>query len=77
MVNCNRKKFRKNRTVANILRKKPSPRVAAKYVKTPLEGFQLFFSDKMVENSLQFTNAVIETAIERFSAVLGKSDKYT
>ena len=31
----------------------------------------------MVENRLQFTNAVIEMAIERFSAVLGKSDNFT
>ena len=30
----------------------------------------------MVENRLQFTNAVIEMAIERFSAVLGKSENY-
>ena len=30
----------------------------------------------MVENRSQFTNAVIEMAIERFSAVLGKSDNY-
>ena len=30
----------------------------------------------MVENIVNFTNAVIETATERFSAVLAKSDKY-
>ena len=31
----------------------------------------------MVENIVNFTNAVIERAIERFSAVLAKSGKYT
>ena len=64
-------------TVENILRTKPSPRTAAKYVKTSFEAFQLFFSDEMVENFTKFTNAVIETAIGRFSAVLAKSNKYT
>ena len=31
----------------------------------------------MIENIVKFTNAVIETAIERYSAVLAKSDEYT
>lgn len=30
----------------------------------------------MVENIVNLTNAVIKTAIERFSVVLAKSDKY-
>ena len=31
----------------------------------------------MVENIVKFTNAVIEKAIETFSAVVAKSDNYT
>ena len=31
----------------------------------------------MAGNILKFTNVVTETAIERFSAVIAKSDKYT
>ena len=32
----------------------PGPRGAAKYSRTPLEAFQLFFSDEMVENIIKF-----------------------
>ena len=64
-------------TVANILRRKPGPGAAAKYVKAHLDTFQFFVSNEKVENIVKFTNAVIETAIERFSAARAKSDKYT
>ena len=37
----------------------PGPRGAAKYSRTPLEAFQLFFSDEMVENIVKFTNVEI------------------
>ena len=37
----------------------PDPRGAAKYSRTPLEAFQLFFFDEMVENIVKFPNVEI------------------
>lgn len=59
------------------MRRKPGRRGAAKYVRAILESFQLFFTDEMAKNILKFTNVVTEAAIERFSTVIAKSDKYT
>lgn len=64
------------RGAENIMNKQPGPRGAAKYVKTPIEAFQLFFSDDMINNIVLYTNAVIEPVIERFSDVFENSDKY-
>ena len=35
----------------------PDPRGAAKYSRTPLEAFQLFFFDEMVENIVKFPSS--------------------
>ena len=76
MAKCNRKKLEKI-TVANYLGRKTGYRTAVKYVKIPMEAFQLFFCYEMIEEIVKLKNAVFETAIQRFPAVLAKPDNYT
>ena len=60
----------------NILKHKPGPRGTAKQVQTPVLSFNLFFTDEMLEKVVTYTNNSIEPATERFSDLLGESDKY-
>ena len=55
----------------------PGPRGPAKRVQTSLESFSLFFSKKMIDNIVKYTNQNIKPAIERFANVFDKSHKYT
>ena len=64
------------RGTVNILKHKPGPRGTAKQVQTPLESFNLFFTDEMLEKVVTYTNNSIEPAMERFSDLLKESDKY-
>ena len=55
------------RGAENICKNVPGPRGAAKYAKTPVEAFTLFFTKSMVKNIFRYTNAVVQSAIEIFS----------
>ena len=59
----------------NIVKNKPGPIGIAKQAQTPIDIFNLFFSDKMFEKIVTHTNDVIETAMERFADLLEESDK--
>lgn len=43
------------------------PRGAAKYTKTAVEAFTLFFTKSIIKNVVCYTNTIIQPAIERFS----------
>ena len=68
--------FLRQRGTANIVKNKPGPRGIAKRAQTPIDSFNLFFTDKMIEKIVTHTNDVIETAMERFADLLEESDKY-
>ena len=58
----------------NILKHTPGPRGTAKQVQSPLQSFNLFFTDEMLEQVVTYTNNSIKPAMERF--LLKESDKY-
>ena len=64
------------RCVENIMNKQPHPRRAAKYMKTPLKAFQLFFRDDIINKVVLYTNAFIQPLIESISVVFENSDKH-
>ena len=64
------------RGTVSTLKHKPGPRGTAKQVQTPLQSFNLFFTDKILENVVTYTNSSIESAMERFSDILKECDKY-
>ena len=59
-----------------ILKHKPGPASTAKQVETPLQSFNLFFTDEMLEKIVTYTNNSMEPAMGRFSNLLKESDKY-
>ena len=61
------------RSTENILKNKPGLRRVAKYVQMPIESFRLFFTDKVVNKIVGYTNDVIRPVLERFSNVLEAS----
>ena len=67
----------RRRVTENIMNKDPGWRGAAKYVKTPPEAFNLFFSDYIINRIVLYTNAVIKPVTERFSDFFENSDKYS
>ena len=48
----------------NILKHKPRPRQAAQRLRTPLDAFELYFTDEMLEKISTFTNASIKHLLE-------------
>ena len=64
------------RGAENICENVPGPRGTAKYAKTPVEAFTLFFTKSMIKNIVRYTIVVIQPAIERFSDLFEQSDKY-
>ena len=54
---------------------KPRSRHTAKSVKKPF--FKLFFTDKMMENIVQYTNKNMQPVIDKFSDPLDGSTKYS
>ena len=46
------------------MNKQQGPRGVAKYVKTQVEAFQLFFSSDMINKIVLYTNAVIQPVID-------------
>ena len=66
-----------HRGAENILKNAPGPKGAAKYVKTPIEAFTLFFTDNMINSITRCTNEAIQPVLEKFSDVLDTSSKYT
>ena len=49
----------------------------AKAVKTPVEGFELFITDEMMQDVVNNTNKNIRNFMTRFHDVLKESSKYT
>ena len=64
------------RGAENICKNVPGSRGVAKYTKTPVEAFTLFFTKNKIKNIVRYTNAEIQLAIERFSGFFEQSDKY-
>ena len=61
----------------NILRGAEGPRGRAKAAKNPVEGFELFITNKMMQNVVNNTNKNIQNFMTRFHDVLKESSKYT
>ena len=64
------------RGAVNIMKHRPGPRGAAKRAQSPIEAFNLFFTDEMLEKVVMYTNNAIEPAMEGFANLLEESDKY-
>ena len=65
------------RGAENVYKNKPGPRSAAKSVKNPSSLFKLFFMDKMMDNTVQYTSQNMQPVIEKFSDPLDGSTKYS
>ena len=61
----------------NILRGAEGPRGRAKAAKTPVEGFELFITDKMRQDVVNNNKKNIQNFMTRFHDVLNESSKYT
>ena len=61
----------------NILRGAEGPRERAKAAKTPVEGFELFITNEMIQDVVNNTNKNIQNFMARFHDVLKESSKYT
>ena len=61
----------------NILRGAEGPRGRANAAKTPVEGFELFITDEMMQDVVNNTNKNIQNFMTRFYDVLKESSKYT
>ena len=59
------------------MKNRPGPRSFAKFVQTPKDAFQIFFTDAMVKNIVTYTNSVLQPITERFSDLLLNSNKYS
>ena len=60
-----------------MYKNKPGPRLSAKSVKNPSLSLNLFFTDKMVDNVVQYTNMSMQPVIEKFPDPLDGSTKYS
>ena len=58
----------------NILRGAEGPRGRAKAGKTPVEGFELFITDEMMQDVVNNTNKNIQNFMTRFHDVLKETD---
>ena len=72
-----RKKVSGRAANQNILRDAEGPRGRAKAAKTPVEGFELFITDEMMQDFVNKTNKNIRNFMTRFHDVLKESSKYT
>ena len=61
----------------NILRGAEGPRGRSKAAKTPVEGFELFITDEMMQDNVNNINKNIQNFMTRFHDVLKESSKYT
>ena len=61
----------------NILRGAEGPRGRPKAAKTPVEGFELFINNEMMQDVVSNTNKNIRNFMTRFHDVLKESSKYT
>ena len=65
------------RGAENGCKNKSGPRRAPKSVKNPFSSFKLFFTDKMTNNIVQYTNKNMQPVIDKFSDPLDGSTKYS
>ena len=61
----------------NILHKTPGPRREAKRSTTPIEAFELFITNEMIEKIVENTNKNIEPFLEMNRHFTENSNKYT
>ena len=61
----------------NILRGAEGPRGRADTAKTPVEGFELFITDEMMQDVVSSTSKYIRNFMARFHDVLKESSKCT
>ena len=64
------------RGAENVYKNKPDPRRAAKSVKNPSSSFKLFFTNKMTDNIVQYTNKNMPV-MDKFSDPLDDSTEYS
>ena len=60
-----------------MYKNKPGPRLSAKSVKNPSLLLKLFFTDKMMDNVVQYANTSMQPVIEKFPDPLDGSTKYS
>ena len=60
-----------------MYKNKPGPRLSAKSVKNTSLSLKLFFTDKMMENVVQYTNTSMQPVIEKFPDPLDGPAKYS
>ena len=65
------------RGAENVYKNKPGPRRAAKSMKNQSSLFKLFFTNKMMDNLVQYTNKNLQPVIDRISDPLDGSTKYS
>ena len=63
------------RGTVNVYKNKSGPRRAAKSVKNPSSWFKFFFTDKMMENIVQYTDKSMQPIIDKFSDSFDGSTK--
>ena len=68
---------RQGRQQNNILHNTPGPRREAKRATTPIEAFELFITNKMIEKIVENTNKNIEPFLEMNRHLIENSNKYT
>ena len=61
----------------NVYKNKPGPRRAAKSVKSPSASFKLVFTNKKMDNIVQYTGKSIQPVLDKFSEPLDVSTKYS
>ena len=61
----------------NILHNTPGPRRKAKRATTPIEAFELFITNEMIEKIVENTNKNIEPFLEMNRHLIENSNKYT
>ena len=60
-----------------MYKNKPGPRGAGKSVKNPSSLFKLFFTDKMMDSIVQYSNKNVQPVIDKFLHTLDGSAKYS
>ena len=66
-----------HQTSNNVIKNKPGLTNYSKNVKTELDAFESFFTQKVMENLVKNTNDRIKNTLEKFANLKNESDKYT
>ena len=71
------RRFFQRRGKNNMLKNTPGPRRAAKRVTTPVEAFELFITNEMLEKIFEYTNASTDPFLRRYGDLIENSNKYS